>query len=252
MYKRMGSLVNLEYDTDIRTITVTDGGDVGVELSLEDAHNALTARVCDLIGKGSVPFVLGGGNDQSYANAAGLLQVHSSKGVSVINIDAHFDVRPRKEGKVHSGSPFRLLLEDERFDGRNFVEFASQGSQCGAEHAKYIREKGGSIRWLKDLRRPGVTVAEAFRQTLASLTDYTFVSFDLDAVEGCHAPGVSCPATIGLSAEEALEICFEAGRSPKVRLFDLSEFNPTIEDYRTGRLVVFMFYYFLLGLSLRQ
>jgi formiminoglutamase len=32
--------------------------------------------------------------------------------MAAINIDAHFDVRPLKEGKVHSGSPFRLLIED--------------------------------------------------------------------------------------------------------------------------------------------
>lgn len=59
--------------------------------------------------------------------------------------------------------------------------------------------------------------------------------------------GVSCPATIGLTAEEALDICFWAGREQKVKLFDLSEYNPTAELYRTGRLVANMFYFFLLG-----
>ncbi len=80
---------------------------------------------------GGIPFVVGGGNDQSYPNASALLaHVQSSVGwvdhaidiqrlltlcsgkVGVINIDAHLDVRPKKEGRVHSGSPFRLLLED--------------------------------------------------------------------------------------------------------------------------------------------
>ena len=49
------------------------------------------------------------------------------KEIGVINIDAHFDVRPKKEGKVHSGSPFRMLLENSNFQGKNFVEFATQG-----------------------------------------------------------------------------------------------------------------------------
>ena len=59
--------------------------------------------------------------------------------------------------------------------------------------------------------------------------------------------GVSCPGTVGLTAEEACDICFLAGTSPNVALVDLSEFNPLVEDYRTGRLVANMFYYFLLG-----
>ncbi len=35
--------------------------------------------------------------------------------LAVINIDAHFDVRPLKNGLAHSGSPFRLMLEDNDF-----------------------------------------------------------------------------------------------------------------------------------------
>lgn len=61
--------------------------------------------------------------------------------------------------------------------------------------------------------------------------------------------GVSCPANVGLTAEEALDICYWAGRNPAVALVDISEYNPKIEDYRTGRLVANMFYYFLLGRS---
>jgi arginase family enzyme len=45
-----------------------------------------------------------------------------------------------------------------------------------------------------------------------------------------------------------MEIC---GENPKVQLLDISEYNPTIEDYRTGRLCVSLFYYYLLGLNKR-
>ena len=44
----------------------------------------------------------------------------------------------------------------------------------------------------------------------------TFVSFDIDSISGSDCPGVSCPATVGLTAEEALRISFEAGKSQKV------------------------------------
>ena len=51
---------------------------------------------------------------QSYPNASALLK--HSKSIYVINTDAHLDVRPLKENnQAHSGSPFRLLCEDQRF-----------------------------------------------------------------------------------------------------------------------------------------
>lgn len=58
---------------------------------------------------------VGGSNDQSYPNVSSLLNVLPNQSIAVINLDSHFDVRPLKEGKAHSGSPFRLMLEDPRF-----------------------------------------------------------------------------------------------------------------------------------------
>lgn len=168
----------------------------------------------------------------------------------MINIDAHLDVRPLKNGEVHSGSPFRLLLEDERFATHlnkddadrsrpRFVEFAAQGSQCSSQHVDYLRRvsKGQSkIVWLSEIRgesimnnvqQHGHSVRELFAATLDSMAgSHLFVSFDLDSVIGSDAPGVSCPGTIGLTAQEALAMCFVAGANPRVKMFDLSEFNP--------------------------
>lgn len=71
----------------------------------------------------------------------------------VINIDAHLDVRPLKNNQVHSGSPFRQLLEDERFTNCKFVEFAAQGPQCAVEHVEYLESKGGQVLWFEDMVR---------------------------------------------------------------------------------------------------
>jgi len=93
---------------------------------------------------------------------------------------------------------------------------------------------------------------DQFENVLNNLGDYIFVSFDLDSVSSSDAPGVSCPGAVGLTAQEALELCFTAGKHANVKLFDLSEYNPVIEEYRTGRLVANMFYFFALGLSMRR
>lgn len=255
--QRTGALVNVEHGVDISHLKVAVADAVAPnESSLEAAHAQLTERVGSVIARGGIPFVVGGGNDQSFPNAAALLERAGSNLVATINIDAHLDVRPLKQGKVHSGSPFRLLLEDKRFHGDMFVEFAAQGMQCSAEHADYLKSKGGSIIWLKQLHEGEGPVKE-FRKVLSKFQQKDagvkiFVSFDLDAVRGADAPGVSCPGALGLTSDDALQICFAAGECPNVALFDLSEFNPEIEPYRTGKLVAAMFYHFLMGFSRRK
>lgn len=48
-------------------------------LQLEAAHSALTDRVSTFLRQGSVPFVIGGGNDQSYPNVSALLDLAVSQ-----------------------------------------------------------------------------------------------------------------------------------------------------------------------------
>lgn len=258
--RRTGTLQNLEFGADLSHIQlVTVGAWVADATetisSLEESHELLTQQVAGVLAAGGLPFVVGGGNDQSYPNVRALLQhvAGSDRPVACVNIDAHLDVRPLKLGKVHSGSPFRLLLEDSRFDPKLFCEFAAQGHQCSGEHARYALDRGAQIKWLSELKKTSDGPATAFRQLLESWPSNAaiFVSFDLDAICGRDAPGVSCPSPVGLSAEDAHEICRIAGEHPNVALFDLSEFNPTIEAYRTGKLVASLFYMFLLGYSKR-
>ncbi|MFQ5482247.1 MAG: formimidoylglutamase [Nitrospinaceae bacterium] len=251
---RYGSLRHPHLPLSLDTLSLTDAGDVPPGLTLEEAHIHLTRIVGEVLDKGGAPFVVGGGNDQSYANAKALLNRHPPGTAGVINIDAHLDVRPLLDGRAHSGSPFRQLLEDPRFSGERFVEFAAQGPQCLRDHADYVSRRGGRIAWLEeDLRVRGVAAAfRGFLEHLGHGKGPLFVSFDLDAVAAAEAPGVSCPGILGLTAQEAVDIAFAAGAHPGVALFDLSEYNPEIEEERTGRLAVALFYHFCLGLAQRR
>ena len=252
--KRFGAVHNPERDIDLSSLSISDAGDIQAEISLEEAHSQLTQRVSTILGNGAIPFIVGGGNDQSYPNASALLHHQAGHTVGVVNVDAHLDVRPLKDGRAHSGSPFRQLLEDERFEGENFIEFAAQGSQCSREHADFVRGNKGRILWLDEVQYHEQAV-DGFQASLGNLAwtvSAVFVSFDLDSISGSDAPGVSCPGTLGLSAQDAVSIAYCAGVHPLVSLFDLSEYNPEIEDERTGRLAAAMFYNFCMGVARRK
>ena len=250
-------------------LTLVDWGDVDAgclpiektpnAVQLEDYHEELTKHVLSGLKSGYVPWIVGGGNDQSYPNAAGLLahlctnKLEAKRHVRVINIDAHLDVRPLKNNQVHSGSPFRLLLEDARFNSQlngSFIEFAAQPAQCAIEHVRYVQAyPRGRVMFLPQIQHD---IVGEFKQLLSgnqadSPTDI-FVSFDIDAIRFADCQGVSCASPEGLSASDAIQICYEAGKCERVRLMDLSEYNPLQEEYRTARLLGMMFHAFLCGL----
>ena len=65
-------------------------------------------------------------------------------------------------------------------------------------------------------------------------------------------PGVSNPCgSPGLSPTQAAGLAWAAGIDPRVVSFDIAEYNPFVEDQRSGRMVATLFYWFALGVSQR-
>ncbi|KEG12430.1 putative arginase [Trypanosoma grayi] len=245
---KLGTVKNMELDVDASHVKLFDAGDITAD-TLEAAHAKLEKKVAEVLAMGAFPFVIGGGNDQSAPNGRALLRAFDGD-VGVINIDAHLDVRPPlSDGRVHSGTPFRQLLEEKSFSGSRFVEFACQGSQCSAIHAEFVKSHQGHLMWLSEVQKKGAVAAleDAFRLTGKN----TFFSFDVDSLRSSDMPGVSAPGAVGLSAQEAFDMCFAAGKNPSVKLMDMSELNPVVEDYRSPRVAAYMLYHFILGFATR-
>lgn len=253
LLSKFGTAINPEEGIDLGSrICLVNVGSAQGE-TLEDAHASLTSLTLKTLSADMFPIIVGGSNDQSYCNASAWLSHNkAAQSGTVINIDAHFDVRPPlDDGRRHSGSPFWDLIEDKRFSGR-LVEFAAQGHQCSQVHADYITNHGGTIKWLGELRKATGGPQAVFSTLLKDTPGPIFLSFDVDAICARDMPGVSCPGSIGLSAEEAVSIARTAGANPKVEMLDLSELNVAIEGDRSARLVACIIYNFLLGLAERD
>lgn len=256
--KRIGSTENEEYRVNLSWLRLSYAMvslDDLEEDDLEEAHVRLAETVSKVFANGGLPFVVGGGNDQSYCNWLALRESidDSTALTGVVNVDAHLDVRPVINGRGNSGTPFRQILEHDSVSTTSFTEFAAQASQCSKTHADYVKSKGGTILWLKDVIGDAPAKFECVLSDWESRNiQHGFVSFDLDSIKASDCPGVSCPANTGLSAEDALGIMRAAGESPTVKLVDVSEMNPLIEEYITPRLAVNMAYNFLIGYCKRR
>ncbi|HUF46774.1 MAG TPA: formimidoylglutamase, partial [Vicinamibacterales bacterium] len=203
-----------------------DLGDVSVSGDLEQDQLRLGSLVAPWLTRGVLVVVLGGGHETTYGHF--LAYASLERDVSILNWDAHTDVRPLVEGRGHSGSPFRQALEHPSRRCRRYVVAGLQPPRVSAAHAHFIEQAGGACHWRDDM------TADLPGRLLAELTGDTLVSFDIDAVDSSAAPGVSAPATNGLTTTEWLAAAQAAGRHPQTTSMDLVEVNPRVDiDGRT-------------------
>jgi arginase family enzyme len=169
--------------------------------------------------------------------------------VAAVNVDAHLDVRPLREGKITSGTPFRRLAE--RWGNRyGLCEFGIQPQHNARTHRIFCEDRAFPIVTLAQARERGI--AAAFEEALARDADALAVSLDLDSVEAASAPGVSAPCPDGFSAADLFACARAAGSNPRVRVLDVMELSPPLDqDGRTARLAAMAIWSFLAGYAAR-
>lgn len=233
-------------------LQVIDAGNVRPEgLTLNQIHDEQHDAVHEILDRGMMPIVLGGGHDTAWPTIRALESIGTS--FAVINIDAHADVRPLKDGvSAHSGSPFRQMLDTENSclaDG-GFVEFGLQPIAVSRDHRDLVAQAGHHVMMLDEIRRQGADAAWDAALRCTSAADRLYVSLDMDAFASAFAPGVSAPSTDGFAPWEIGPALRQAARDHRFAAFDVVEVCPPLDvDGRTAKLAATMIMQVLAGVA---
>src|SRR6185369_16750323 len=150
-----------------------DLGDLQTSADLEADQERLGAVVAEVLMAGAFPIVLGGGHETSYGHFLGYVQ--SETEVTLLNWDAHTDVRPLIEGRGHSGSPFRQALLHPSGLARRYVVAGLLPQSVAAAHVAFVRERGEVV--------PGEALSPGrIAGIYGGLRAPALASFDIDAV----------------------------------------------------------------------
>ncbi len=229
-----------------------DLGDLEVEEDLEASQRRLARAIAPHLRAGRIVVVLGGGHETAFGTFLG--HVEAGRSVSIVNLDAHPDVRPRlEEGSQrlgHSGSPFREAIEHPSRRCLRYGVVGLQPAAVSAAQLAWLREHGGQAVFIDELDpREGDLLSPLGIDESSPI----MASLDLDAVEGAAAPGVSAPSAGGFTVSAWLEAAERLGRDGRVRSLDLVELSPPLDpDGRTARLAAHTLWRFLRGVSRRQ
>lgn len=224
----------------IDDLALFDLGDTLVGPDLEATHRRQRSIVRQVLATGKLLISIGGGNDISYPDCAGLADV--SQRLLAFNVDAHYDVR--SDNPRNSGTPYRQLLEEELLNPAYFIELGSQPFANSPVYSRYLTEKGVRVYSLAQIRSYGLQ--RLLENLLRADAPAIFWGLDMDVVRAADAPGVSAPNALGMAGEELCRIAMIAGADPRSRLLEITELNPRYDlDGRTARLAAVAIWHFL-------
>lgn len=244
-------------------LSVQDSGNIAVpiieevrHLSQDDhMHNAeAIASVCRLtydsvcksLAAGEQAVVLGGDHSVALGSVAATLD--AAERVGVLWIDAHGDFNTPEispSGNVHGMvvtslmglCPPPLLIGKRRLQANQIVMIATRDLDPAEKVA--IRQAGVKVMSMSEIDENGM--AEVLRAALRALgtVETIHVSFDMDSLDPSVAPGVGTPVFGGLTVREAHLIMEMLAADGRVRILDLVEVNPILDERnRTAQVAV--------------
>ncbi|MFF2175896.1 formimidoylglutamase [Lysinibacillus sp. NPDC058147] len=219
--------------------------------ALEEAQRELGEIVKTLLNKKIQCVVLGGGHETLYGHYLGVRSaLPKDAKIGIVNIDAHFDLRPYDE-QPSSGTMFRQILEQDAHADyfvlgiQRFGNTKELFDKADELHVNYVLEDNmtpeNNAQIMQDL------------QQFMDNHDYILLTLCMDVLNAAFAPGVSAPSPFGLDPKTVRMIIQQVTSHPNTHSFDICEVNPSLdENGRTVKLGAYFVYEALNHLLRRQ
>jgi agmatinase len=176
---------------------------------------SLYQRARDLVTTGKFIAMIGG----EHSVSAPVIRAHAERyeNLSVLQIDAHADLRDTYDGTPHShASIMARVVRDLRLPS----------VQCGirsisAEEARSLDELPTRIFWAKDI----VGRTDWWEEAVAGLTENVYLTIDIDGLDPSLVAQTGTPEPGGLGWYETVGLIRTLARSRRVVGMDLTEYS---------------------------
>lgn len=177
----------------------------------ESSYLEIENHVQELLEDDYAPLIIGGDHSITYPVLKALSKVHPQ--ISILHFDAHPDLYDQFEGnKFAHACPFARIMEENLATQLVQVGIRTLNSHQAEQGWKF----GVEIHQMKDF------VVDQFNPLFSAPV---YISFDFDALDPAHAPGVSHHEPGGMSVRDVISIIQRL--DCEVIGADIVEYNPT-------------------------
>lgn len=226
-------------------ITLYDVGSIVVHNNdLESAQAALADVIQILLTQNLIPIVLGGGHETAWGHYQGLEKFLAKKPLSIINFDAHFDLRDIPDNQQGtSGTPFRQIAATRQKQNLAFDYNCIGIQKAGNTQHLFEVAQALKVNYLlaEDMYLHDNKYSENFLAPIIAKAEKIYLTICLDVFAAQYAPGVSAPQVLGISPWQLLSLLKMLLASGKILSLDFVELAPNFDvDQRTAKLAALL------------
>lgn len=208
------------------------GNIVCYEDELEIAQENLGQIVALALNHGFLPIVLGGGHETAWGHYQGIRKAFPEKNLSIINFDAHFDLRELTNDKGNSGTPFLQIAHDSKNNDLPFNYMVLGVQQAANTKPLFDTANSLDVNYLfaeeifnLPLKKQKQYIAEFLKKS-----EGIYLTFCLDVMAAAVAPGVSAPQSNGLLPQHVWSLLQFIVQQKKLISFDIVELSPVLDN----------------------
>jgi arginase family enzyme len=222
---------------------ITDLGTLQLMPNRKDSFKIIQMVCEELLHNGIIPFIIGGGNDLSYA----VYKAYASldKFITLTSVDSKFDIGLEDDslasfshlGKMISHKPSHLF---------HYTNLGYQSYFVSNIATEMLQSMNFDTIRLGELKANFNEVEPIMRNT-------DFLSFDISAIQHAYAAANVYSSSNGLNGEDACRIMRYAGVSDKITAVGIFEYNQDLDsNNQTAYLLAEMLWYFIDGYTIRK
>ena len=205
---------------------ITDRGDVEITgLSIAEATVPISEAVRFSSSLHALTLLLGGNNAVTRPGVLGLGLALEK--VGLITLDAHFDMRDTYEG-LSNGNPVRALMDD-GLPGSNIAQIGLASFANSRKMHEDAKAAGNLTVTMSEVRRLGIGLAVDRALEHVSHCEAIVIDCDIDVIDRSQFPAAPGARPGGMSAHDFFSAVRRLAAEPRVRLIDLTEWDPPLD-----------------------
>ena len=213
---------------------IADHGDASIEgMTIEQATAPIRDACAASVARHGLTLLVGGNNAVTRPGVLAL-GVPLVK-IGLVTLDAHFDLRDTKRG-LGNGNPVRALRED-GLPGANIVQVGLAPFANSEEMHRDAVDGGHYVATMRAVRERGI--AAVIGEALAHVAhcEAIVVDCDIDVIDRGQLPGAPGARPGGMAAQDFFAATRALAADPRVRLIDLTEWDPPLDPTDMSALV---------------